>query len=137
MTASIAACASRYSNRLPGTSSALDDTSSRWLARPIRCSSRDEPFGAPIWITQSISPQSTPRSSEAVQTSARIMPDAMAFSTLRRASRDRLPWWTPMARLSSLISQSFWNVYSARNRVLQKTNVIRFLRICSITCGIA
>ena len=72
--ASSAARASRYSKRLPGTRIASDGSSSRWLARPIRCSSRDEPLGAPIWMTRSTSPQSTPRSRLAVQTSARSSP---------------------------------------------------------------
>ena len=72
--ASSAARASRYSKRLPGTRIASEGSSSRWLARPIRCSSRDEPFGAPIWTTRSTSPQSTPRSRLAVQTRPRSLP---------------------------------------------------------------
>ena len=52
---------------------------------PMRCSRREDPLGAPICTTQSTSPQSTPRSRLAVQTSARNSPRAMAPSTLRRA----------------------------------------------------
>ena len=58
----------------------------------MRWSRRDDPLGAPIWMTQSTLPQSTPRSRLAVQTKARSLPSAMAPSTLRRASTDREPW---------------------------------------------
>ena len=68
--ASSAARASRYSKRLPGTIMPLTGSSSRWLARPIRCSRRELPLGAPIWTTRSMSPQSMPRSRLAVATSA-------------------------------------------------------------------
>ena len=96
------ACASRYSKRLPGTISALLGSSRRWLARPIRCNSRDDPFGAPIWITQSTSPQSSPRSRLDVATSARSRPSAIAVSARWRASRSRLPWWIAIGSPRSL-----------------------------------
>ena len=67
-------------------------SSIRWLARPTRCSSRDTPFGAPTWITWSTPPQSMPRSSEEVATTARSLPAAIAASTRRRCSTSRLPW---------------------------------------------
>ena len=72
--ASSAARASRYSKRLPGTMMPLLGSSRRWLARPMRCSRRELPFGAPIWTTRSTSPQSMPRSRLAVATSPRSSP---------------------------------------------------------------
>ncbi len=39
----------------------------------MRCSRRDEPFGAPTLMTRSISPQSMPRSSDEVHTTARSL----------------------------------------------------------------
>jgi hypothetical protein len=42
------------------------------------------PFGAPTLTTRSTSPQSMPRSSVEVQTTARSFPAAIAASTLRR-----------------------------------------------------
>ena len=42
----------------------------RWLERPMRCMMRQAPFGAPTLTTRSTSPQSMPRSSVAVQTTA-------------------------------------------------------------------
>ena len=59
--------------------------------RPTRCSRRDTPFGAPTWITWSTPPQSMPRSSEDVATTARRSPRAIAASTRRRWARSRLP----------------------------------------------
>ena len=73
----------------------------RWLARPTRCSSRATPLGAPTCTTWSTLPQSMPRSSEAVATTARSRPDAIAASTLRRCSTVRLPWCSAIGRLSS------------------------------------
>ena len=73
-------------DREAGTIRARDGSSSRWLARPIRCTSRDDPLGAAIWITRSTSPQSMPRSSVEVQTTARRSPRAIAASTLRLCS---------------------------------------------------
>ena len=58
----------------------------RWLARPTRCSSRLTPLGAPTCITWSTPPQSMPRSSEEVATTARSRPAAIAASTRRRCS---------------------------------------------------
>ncbi len=68
--ASRAAWHSSISKRLAGTKSAWLGSSSRWLARPIRCTIRDAPFGEASWITRSTSPQSMPRSSVEVQTTA-------------------------------------------------------------------
>jgi hypothetical protein len=82
--ASIATAHSSTSNRLAGTNTAREASSMRWLARPMRCIKREAPFGAPILMTRSTSPQSTPRSSEEVQTTPRSLPAAMASSTLRR-----------------------------------------------------
>ena len=79
-----AASHSSTSKRLDGTSSASLGRSSRWLERPIRCSRRLDPLGAPTWITRSTSPQSMPSSSVEVQTTARSRPSAIAASTLRR-----------------------------------------------------
>jgi hypothetical protein len=62
-------------------------------------------FGAPTWITRSTSPQSMPRSSEPVQTTARSWPAVIAASTFSRCARSRLPWWMPMGSPSSLASQ--------------------------------
>ena len=76
--ASSAARASRYSKRLPGTMMPLLGSSRRWLARPMRCSRRELPLGAPIWTTRSTSPQSMPRSRLAVATSPRSLPAAIA-----------------------------------------------------------
>ena len=64
----------------------------RWMKRLA-------PFGAPTWMTRSTSPQSMPRSSVEVATTARSEPAAIAASTLRRCSgveravmqRDRQP----------------------------------------------
>ena len=74
--ASSAARHSSTSKRLPGTSSAREGWSRRWLARPIRCRMRETPLGAPICTTRSTSPQSMPRSSEEVQTIALSAPCA-------------------------------------------------------------
>ncbi len=49
----------------------------RWMKRLA-------PFGAPTWMTRSTSPQSMPRSSVEVATTARSVPAAIAASTLRR-----------------------------------------------------
>ena len=51
----------------------------RWMKRLA-------PFGAPTWMTRSTSPQSMPRSSVEVATTARSEPAAIAASTLRRCS---------------------------------------------------
>jgi hypothetical protein len=122
--ASSAARASRYSKRLPGTMMPSLGSSSRWLARPIRCSRRELPLGAPIWTTRSTSPQSMPRSRLAVATSPRSLPAAIAASTLRRASTARLPWWMPIGSAWSLTAHKSWKISSARLRVLQKTSVV-------------
>ena len=135
--ASRAARASRYSKRLPGTMIASDGSSSRWLARPIRCISRDEPLGAPIWMTRSTSPQSTPRSRLAVQTRARSRPSAIAFSTLRRASSASEPWWIPIGRCCSLTAHRSWKISSARLRVLQKMRVVLCRSISRMTLSAA
>ena len=66
----------------PGT--AREGSSRRWLARPTRWISRLAPFGAPTLMTRSTSPQSMPRSSVEVATTALSVPAAMAASTLRR-----------------------------------------------------
>ena len=73
-TASSAASDSSTSKRLAGAIMARLGSSSRWLARPMRCIRRLTPLGAPIWITRSTSPQSMPRSSEEVATTARSLP---------------------------------------------------------------
>ncbi len=104
-TASSAAWHSTTSNRLAGTKSALDGALYRWLARPIRCTRRFTFLGAPTWITRSTSPQSMPRSSDPVHTTARSAPAAIACSTRSRCSRARLPWWMPIGRLSVFCSQ--------------------------------
>ena len=57
----------------------------------MRCIEREEPFGAPTLITRSTSPQSTPRSSEEVHTTARKRPALMASSTLRRCATSSEP----------------------------------------------
>ena len=84
--ASRAAWHSSISKRLAGTKRARLGSSSRWLARPIRCTMREAPLGEASWITRSTSPQSMPRSSVEVQTTARSSPRAIAASTLRRCS---------------------------------------------------
>ena len=66
-----------------------------------------------------------------MHTSARNSPRAIAPSTLRRASLESEPWWMPIGSLSSLASHSSWKMYSARNRVLVKTSVVRLRRIAS------
>ena len=76
------------SKRLAGTSRAFDGSSRRWLARPMRWMRRLAPFGAPMLTTRSTSPQSMPRSSVEVATTALSAPAAMAASTLRRCSAD-------------------------------------------------
>ena len=56
----------------------------------MRCSSREEPFGAPTLMTRSTSPQSTPRSSEEVHTTARRRPDChrlLDLAPLRHVER--------------------------------------------------
>ncbi len=123
--ASMAAWHSSTSNRLAGTNSAFDGSSSRWLARPMRWTIRAAPFGAASWMTRSTSPQSMPRSSVEVQTTAFSSPRAMAPSTLRRCSAARLPWCRAIGRLSSLIFHSSWNANSAWKRVLTKISVVR------------
>ena len=61
----------------------------------MRCSSRDAPFGAPTLMTRSTSPQSTPRSSDEVQTTARSLParhrvlDLAALRHVERAVMQR------------------------------------------------
>ena len=131
--ASSAARPSRYSKRLPGTRMPLLGSSSRWLARPIRCRRRELPFGAPIWTTRSTSPQSIPRSRLAVATSPRSLPAAIAASTFRRASTDKLPWWMPIGRPCSFSSHSFWKISSARPRVLENTSVVLCCSISRMT----
>ena len=79
--ASAASSAARHSStskRLAGTRMACDGSSSRWLERPMRWIRRLAPFGAPTWMTRSTSPQSMPRSSVEVATTA-----------LQRAGRHR------------------------------------------------
>lgn len=123
--ASRAAWHSSISNLFAGTKSARDGSSSRWLARPIRCTIRDAPLGLASWITRSTSPQSIPRSSVEVQTTARSSPRAIAASTFRRCSAARLPWCRAIGRLSSFSRHSSWNANSAWNRVLTNTSAIR------------
>ena len=81
-------------------------------------------MGAPIWMTRSTVPQSMPRSSEEVATTAFKAPRAIAASTLRRCSGTRLPWWMPIASLSSLSRQRPWKTISAWALVLTKTMVV-------------
>ncbi len=120
----MAASHSSSSNRLAGTSIALLVSSIRWLARPTRCRRRETPFGAPTWITWSTPPQSMPRSSEDVATTARSRPSAIAASTRRRCSRSRLPWWIAIGSVSALIRHSAWNSSSPCARVLTNTIVM-------------
>ena len=58
-----------------------------------RCAAgcREAPFGAPTLMTRSTSPQSTPRSSDDVHTTARRRPAAIAASTLRRCATSSEP----------------------------------------------
>ena len=58
-----------------------------------RCAgpSRLAPFGAPTLMTRSTSPQSMPRSSVEVQTTARSLPATIAASTLRRCATSSEP----------------------------------------------
>ena len=56
----------------------------RWFDRPTRCNKRETPLGAPTWITWSTPPQSIPKSSDDVATTARNRPSDIAASTLRR-----------------------------------------------------
>ena len=107
----------------------------RWLARPTRCSSRATPLGAPTCTTWSTPPQSMPRSSEAVATTARSRPDAIAASTLRRCSTVRLPWCSAIGRLSSFKRHSAWKQSSAWARVLTKTMVTPASRMRRYTSG--
>ena len=65
-------------------STAFEGSSSRWLARPMRWVRREAPLGAPTLMTRSTSPQSMPRSSEEVHTTACSRPAAIAASILRR-----------------------------------------------------
>ena len=96
-TASIATRHSSTSNRFAGTRMPRDGSSSRWLARPMRWIRRVAPLGAPTLMTRSMSPQSTPRSSEEVHTTARRRPlrhrglDLAALRHVERAvmQRDR------------------------------------------------
>ena len=129
-TASCAAKHSSTSKRLAGTRSAREGSSRRWLARPMRWTMRDEPLGADSWMTRSTSPQSMPRSSVEVQTTARSPPRPMAASTLRRCSAAMEPWCSAMGRPSSLISHSFWKANSACQRVLTKTSEVLLAWIC-------
>jgi hypothetical protein len=122
--ASAAARHSRYSKRLAGARMAREGSSRRWLARPIRWTIREAPFGAASWMTRSTSPQSMPMSRVEVQTTARISPRAIAASTLRRCSAARLPWCRAMARPSSFSFHSSWNANSAWKRVLTKTRAV-------------
>ena len=90
-----AAVHSSTSKRLAGISTPFEGSSMRWLARPMRCSSREAPFGAPTLITRSTSPQSMPRSSEEVATTARRRPgrhrglDLAALRDIERAVMQR------------------------------------------------
>ena len=75
--AASAAAHSSTSKRLAGTNTPFEGSSMRWLARPMRWRRREAPLGAPILTTRSTSPQSTPRSSEEVATTARSRPCAL------------------------------------------------------------
>ncbi len=123
--ASKAARHSSTSKRLEGTSRAREGSSSRWLARPMRWVSRLDPFGAPTLTTRSTSPQSMPRSSVEVHTTALSRPAAIASSTRRRWLASSEPWWRAIGRPSSFKSHSAWKVNSAWARVLTKTSVMR------------
>ena len=96
----------------------------RWFERPMRCMMREAPFGAPTLTTRSTSPQSTPRSSVEVHTTALSLPSPIAASTRRRCATSSEPWWRAIASPSSLRSQSAWNTASACMRVLTKTSVV-------------
>ena len=96
----------------------------RWFERPMRCMMREAPFGAPTLTTRSTSPQSTPRSSVEVHTTALSLPSPIAASTRRRCPTSSEPWWRAIASPSSLRSQSAWNTASACMRVLTKTSVV-------------
>ena len=84
-------------------------------------------MGAASWMTRSTSPQSMPRSSVEVQTTARSSPRAIAASTLRRCSAASEPWCRAMGRLSSFSRHSSWKANSAWQRVLTKTSAVRRL----------
>ena len=90
----------------------------------MRCMMREAPFGAPTLTTRSTSPQSTPRSSVEVHTTALSLPSPIAASTRRRCATSSEPWWRAIASPSSLRSQSAWNTASACMRVLTKTSVV-------------
>jgi hypothetical protein len=75
-----------------------------------------------------------PRSRLAVQTSARSSPRAMAPSTLRRPRRERSVVDAD-GQVSSFASHRCWKIYSARNRVLVKTSVVRFSRMRGRAAG--
>ncbi len=92
-------------------------------------------MGAPTWITWSTPPQSMPRSSEEVATTARSDPAAIAASTRKRCASSRLPWWMAIGRVSSLSRHSSWNSNSDWARVLTNTMVMPAARMRSSTVG--
>ena len=101
----------------------------------MRWASRLAPFGAPIWTTRSTSPQSMPRSSVEVQTTARSLPAAIAASTLRRWPASSEPWWRAIGRPSVLIRHSSWKISSAWLRVLTKSSAILCAAIGLVDVG--
>ena len=96
-TASSAARHSSTSKRLAGTSTPFDGSSRRWLARPMRCSSRDAPFGAPTLIDEI---DVAPVDAEIERRGARRpraagpppSPPRPCGAARRRASRDAARW---------------------------------------------
>jgi hypothetical protein len=81
--------------------------SRRWLARPMRCSRRDEPLGAPICTTRSTAPQSMPRSSEEVATTARSRPRPSrpppCGAARRRGCRGAARWQAVVVQVPELL----------------------------------
>ena len=137
--ASSAARASRYSKRLPGTSMPLLGSSSRWLARPIRCSRRERALGRAHlddagrrrpsrcrgrgWRSRP-APRSLPARHRRLDLAPRLDRQAAVVDADRQ-------------RLSSFASHRFWKISSARPRVLQKTSVVLCCSISRMTSAIA
>ena len=123
--ASLKATASRSSNPWVGTKWALLGAPGRCPLRPALCIILDTPLGPPIWTTASTGRKSTPRSREAVQTTARSLPSCRASSTHSRSSLAMDPWCiAKMPAHSGLWAKSAWYHTSACLRVLVKINVL-------------
>ena len=91
-----------------------EGSSSRWLARPIRCTMRDGALGRGELDDQvDVAPVDAEVERRGADHARAARPRAIAASTLRRCSAASEPWCRAIGRLSSFSRHSSWKANSA------------------------